>query len=382
MHNHPWKPLRTSMTNVGYPQSAWEAAALLGNEGVINHQVLYGQSHYTPGNVPPPMLVPQDQLAADAAAHVHYGQSHFPTVNVPPPIDQANLEVPMFAVPQQVSHMKPQVRFPMAQVPLDASNPLNAMHVGATLNAVPMMDSARLPMRDVARLPISGMQVPMKRHAPQPKGARVELSSMLIVLKDMVGPERWMAMGHVMHRISAIVMQHGHGIRNPKEMKRNMIRGLREIVGPQLWHHVQQQLRQPRAGGLVMRHSPTAHLKTARAEPIDPLVPGVPAPVVAPVRFPAAWDSIPTMNPHNAHQIFSSSMPLVQVSTQSIPQSTPILPHPMPIAESIQCTAVQDQRSSPDQCTPHYSLDLRRQPPEDAHDSLLDVLCSIKAQPQ
>lgn len=68
-----------------------------------------------------------------------------------------------------------------------------------------MMDSARLPM-------MSGMQVPTK----QPKGARVKLSSMLIVLKDMVGPERWMAMGHVMHRISAIVMQHGHGIRNPR----------------------------------------------------------------------------------------------------------------------------------------------------------------------
>ena len=141
----------------------------------------------------------------------------------------------------------------MAQVPLDANNPLNAMHVGATLNAIRMMDSARLPMRDALRLPMSGMQVPMTQHSPQPKGARAELSSMLIAiaLKDMVGPERWMAMGHVMHRISAIVMQHGHGIRNLKEMKRNMIRDLREIIGPQLRHHgidVQQQLRHAAQG--------------------------------------------------------------------------------------------------------------------------------------
>ena len=170
-------------------------------------------------------------------------------------------------------------------------------------------------MMDVARLPMSGMQVPMKRHAPQPKGARVELSSMLIVLKDMVGPERWMAMCHVvrMHRTSAFVMQRGHSIHNPKEMKRNMIRGLREIVGSQLWHYVQQQLKQ---AILMMRQSahlktspahsaaaaearqlllsPTAQLKTARAEPIDPLVPGDPRPVVAAIRPRATSNSCPS----------------------------------------------------------------------------------------
>lgn len=341
MHNQPGKPVHT-MTNVGYPQAAWEAAAaLLSNDAAAlqNHQVRYGQSHYTPGkSIPPTMLDPQDQLVAEAAAHIHYGQPPCPSAN--PPIDQANMEVPMFAVPQQVSHMKPPVWYPMAQVPqftertlenlyterqleiaravytermADASSPVKAMHVGATSTAVPMMDSARLPMMDVARLPMSGMQVPMKRHAPQPKGARVELSSMLIVLKDMVGPERWMAMGHVMHRTSAFVMQHGHSIHNPKEMKRNMIRGLREIVGSQLWHYVQQQLKQ---AILMMRHSahlktapahsaaaaearqlllsPTAQLKTARAKPIDPLVPGDPRPVVAAIRPPATSNSCPS----------------------------------------------------------------------------------------
>ena len=71
------------MTNVadGYPQTC-EAATdtLLSNA----YQVRYGQSHYTPGSTPPPMMGPQGQLAAKAARHIHHGQSHFPSANVQP----------------------------------------------------------------------------------------------------------------------------------------------------------------------------------------------------------------------------------------------------------------------------------------------------------